>query len=94
MGEGDQRRRARDGEVSADLARQVEPAEFSAGIDMLMREIEFANQSHDFLNVEGAAPSPDLQHVVLTPAFDGSQYPCIFLSELSATGQTPSKIPA
>ena len=29
--------------------RQVEPAEFAAGVDMLMSKIEFADQPHDFL---------------------------------------------
>jgi hypothetical protein len=31
-----------------------------------------------FLDIERAAPPPDFQHVVPTPAFDGSQHHCIF----------------
>jgi hypothetical protein len=72
--------------------RQVEPAEFAAGVDMLMSKIELADQPHDFLDIERTAPSPDFQHAILTPAFDGSRHSCIFLSESSATGQTLRKI--
>jgi hypothetical protein len=31
---------------------QVEPAEFAAGVDMLMSKIKLADQPHDFLDIE------------------------------------------
>jgi hypothetical protein len=80
--------------IHREKTRQVEPAEFAAGIDMLMSKTEFANQPHIFLDIERTSPPPYFRHVVLTPVFDGSRYPCIFLSESSETGQTLSTISA
>ena len=38
--------------VHGKKGRRVEPAERTAGIDVLMRKIEFTDQPHHFLDVE------------------------------------------
>ena len=38
--------------VHRQKGRRIEPAGRAAGVDMFMRQIEFADQPHDFLDVE------------------------------------------
>jgi tripartite-type tricarboxylate transporter receptor subunit TctC len=41
---------------------RIEAAEIAAGIDMLVRQFELADQPHRFLDVERTAPAPDFEH--------------------------------
>src|SRR5262245_42169957 len=42
--------------------RRIEPAEVAAGGDVLMGKTELADEPKHFLDVEGAAASPNLEH--------------------------------
>jgi hypothetical protein len=41
---------------------RVEAAEPAAGLDVAMRQRKLADEPHDLLQVERAAPSPDREH--------------------------------
>ena len=48
--------------IHGEESRRIESAERAAGIDMLVRQFELADQPHHLLDVERTAPSPHLQH--------------------------------
>jgi hypothetical protein len=54
---------------------------------VLVRQFKLADQPHDFLDIERAAPSPDFQDVIFTHGILTA-----FFARMSATGQTLSKI--